>query len=431
MSIEDLFREKLENAELMPDVSVNANLMRKLGRKEFMHFLPGKFNIYYAGLIAAAAITAGLLLISGGKDEESNVNNNPDQRTELLEPMSIPSGRAVKISSEPPVSPINKATIREEETTTDPPVEPIQPVVNEESTAAPAAMTGALPKNSILNNQNKEPEKLQAKIAGNDALFVPSVFSGCAPLKVHFKNLATSYSRFSWTFGDGGYSDKKEPDWIFDEEGDYTVVMNATDANGKRNSWTVPIKVYSKPKANFEISPQSAILPIDEIRFSNYSSGASSYVWDFGDGNSSSNFEPTHKYLKYGNYDVSLKVTSDNGCSDVLVIEDAFSGSEFFIEMPNAFIPNPNGPSGGIYSSKSDESAEIFHPSYSGVTEYKMGIYSKIGILLFESNDINVGWDGYFKGQLCNPGVYVWKIRGNFSNGEPFTKMGDVTLLRN
>ena len=99
--------------------------------------------------------------------------------------------------------------------------------------------------------------------------------------------------------------------------------------------------------------------------------------------------------------------------------------------MPNAFIPNPQGPSGGFYSSKSDEAAEIFHPSFSGVSDYQMKIFSKLGILIFESNDVNIGWDGYFKGQLSNPGVYIWKIRGNFSNGEPFIKMGDVTLLKN
>jgi hypothetical protein len=110
---------------------------------------------------------------------------------------------------------------------------------------------------------------------------------------------------------------------------------------------------------------------------------------------------------------------------------NAFSGSEYFIEFPNAFIPNPDGPVGGSYSSKSDEGAEIFHPSFSGVSDYHLKIFSKLGILIFESNDINIGWDGYIKGQLSNPGVYVWKVRGNFRNGEPFIRMGDVTLLKN
>jgi hypothetical protein len=53
-----------------------------------------------------------------------------------------------------------------------------------------------------------------------------------------------------------------------------------------------------------------------------------------------------------------------------------------------------------------------------------------LGIQIFESNDINIGWDGYNNGQLCEPGVYIWKVRVKFRNGEPFTKMGDVTLLK-
>jgi phosphoketolase len=44
---------------------------------------------------------------------------------------------------------------------------------------------------------------------------------------------------------------------------------------------------------------------------------------------------------------------------------------------------------------------------------------------------VNFGWDGYLKGQLCEQGVYIWKVRGTYKNGEPFVKMGDVTLLKN
>ena len=185
------------------------------------------------------------------------------------------------------------------------------------------------------------------------------------------------------------------------------------------------------PSARFEIYPDKAVIPEDEVRFQNYSAEAIKYLWSFGDGSTSEQFEPYHRYEKYGNYNVSLKVYSENGCSDSLMVLNAFSGSAYFIEFPNAFIPNTGGPSGGVYSSVSDESAQVFHPSFSGVSEYHLKIFSKIGVLIFETSDINIGWDGYFKGQLTNPGVYIWKVRGNFSNGEPFTKMGDVTLLRN
>ncbi len=126
-----------------------------------------------------------------------------------------------------------------------------------------------------------------------------------------------------------------------------------------------------------------------------------------------------------------LVVTSEYGCKDSLVVKNAFKGNQYFLTFPNAFIPNPGGPTGGYYSLKSDESAQVFHPEYSGVSDYQLKIFSKTGILIFESNDINVGWDGYLKGLLCEPGVYIWKVRGNFLSGEPFIKMGDVILLKN
>jgi hypothetical protein len=111
-------------------------------------------------------------------------------------------------------------------------------------------------------------------------------------------------------------------------------------------------------------------------------------------------------------------------------VSNAFTGKGNFIDFPNAFLPNLNGPLGGHYSSSADDAASIFHPVSSGVSEYQLRIFSKSGMLIFESNDINIGWDGYYKGSLCQSGVYIWKVRGNYINGESFTKMGDLTLLK-
>jgi PKD repeat protein len=166
------------------------------------------------------------------------------------------------------------------------------------------------------------------------------------------------------------------------------------------------------------------------MHFLNYSINAVQFRWDFGDGSASEVYEPGHRYSKFGNYNVRLVAYSEFGCSDSTTLFNALSGSQYFINFPNAFIPNTQGPTGGFYSSKSDEAAQVFHPAYSGVSDYQLKIFSKLGIQIFESNDINIGWDGYNKGQLCEPGVYIWKVRVKLRNGEPFTKMGDVTLLK-
>ncbi|HLN54899.1 MAG TPA: PKD domain-containing protein [Bacteroidales bacterium] len=432
LNIEELFRQKLENSEVIPGDRVKSDLMRKLARKEFLRFNPSRFNVYYLGIITAGAVIAGLLLLSDPEPRKSEPQNQPQKEqpavrndvTSGIQPANTvrETRKQVRIHNS-----ASKGTVAKTETL--PQTE--EPAIREEATIGPAEVNSQISKSIALSETGRQ-KGLQSGPSSSPALFEPSAFSGCAPLKVHFKNLAGSYSSYKWTFGDGGFSDKREPEWIFDVEGEFKVVLNVTDVNGKTSTWSVPIRVYPHPRAQFEISPDKAILPIDEIRFVNYSTGANIYKWEFGDGNTSTESEPVHKYLKYGKYDVRLVAQSENGCSDTLVVKNAFSGSEYYINMPNAFIPNSQGPSGGTYTTKSDESAEIFHPSYSGVTDYQLRIFAaKTGILLFESNDINIGWDGYYKGQLCNPGVYIWKIRGNFSNGEPFTKMGDVTVLKN
>jgi len=189
--------------------------------------------------------------------------------------------------------------------------------------------------------------------------------------------------------------------------------------------------VYPKPVARFDIVPLNNVLPNDEVSFHNYSTGAVKFEWSLGDGTASDLFSPEHSYSKPGNYDIGLIAISEHGCSDTLIISNAFSGSKYFIEFPNAFIPNNDGPSNGYYSAKSDESAHVFHPESFGVSDYQLRIFSKQGVLIFESNDLNIGWDGYYKGRLSGSGVYIWKVRGKFINREPFTKMGDLTLLKN
>ena len=73
MSIRELFRQKLENAEIIPDASVNAKLMRKLARREFLHFNPARFNIYYLGGILVAGITAAIILFSGTGNSDQSI----------------------------------------------------------------------------------------------------------------------------------------------------------------------------------------------------------------------------------------------------------------------------------------------------------------------------------------------------------------------
>jgi len=64
------------------------------------------------------------------------------------------------------------------------------------------------------------------------------------------------------------------------------------------------------------------------------------------------------------------------------------------------------------------------------VTDYHLEIYNRLGIILFRSDDINIGWDGYFKGKLVEEGAYVFKVYGKYNNGESFNHLGNIILIR-
>jgi len=94
MDLEELFRNKLENSELMPAESTRQNLMKKLARREFVRFNPSRFNIYYLGGIIAAG-TVAAVLISSQPDIKEQIKINP-QHEEIISPDTTGKGAGDK-----------------------------------------------------------------------------------------------------------------------------------------------------------------------------------------------------------------------------------------------------------------------------------------------------------------------------------------------
>jgi PKD repeat protein len=434
--LRELFRHKLEYAEIIPDPSVSAKLMRKLAVREFFHFSPYRLNIYYLAGIVAAGVTAALLMTSSPANQNSSapveviLKAPQKENTEVNIIPNVSSAAQIIKERVPVINNVIENSVTVQEAADKKPIFK-DTLIREQNSINTGTLNESLKGKTLFSRSADDKLKVREMDVAEVPLFEASVDRGCAPLKVIFNNNLSGYDSCLWTFGDGGSSSGRAPEWIYDVDGEYRVVLKVFGPDGLTSVSSGVITVFPKPTARFEVYPDKITIPGDEVRFLNYSADAVQYLWNFGDGSLSELFEPLHKYEKYGNFNISLKVFSDAGCSDSLMVYNAFSGSAYYIEFPNAFIPNTNGPSGGVYSSTSDESAQVFHPSYSGVSDYHLKIFSKMGVLIFETNDINIGWDGYFNGQLTNPGVYIWKVRGNFNNGEPFTKMGDITLLKN
>ena len=77
-----LFRQKLENEEVIPSPSVNKQIMSRLGRREFLRFNPSRFNIWYTGAIVVAGTAIALILASGYRKTEKAAPVNSTEKRE-------------------------------------------------------------------------------------------------------------------------------------------------------------------------------------------------------------------------------------------------------------------------------------------------------------------------------------------------------------
>jgi gliding motility-associated-like protein len=127
-------------------------------------------------------------------------------------------------------------------------------------------------------------------------------------------------TQWNWDFGDGNTSTQENPLHPYNSEGVFSVSLTATSNFGCTDSFTLQTTVYPNPEVDF--TPYDACLE-QPNQFNDLSTVSNqftannivSWEWDFGDGGSSTQQNPFHTYQADGNYNVSLTVTSNNGCS--------------------------------------------------------------------------------------------------------------------
>jgi PKD repeat protein len=263
-----------------------------------------------------------------------------------------------------------------------------------------------------------------------------SIPSGCAPLYVNINNTSTNTAvpgtTYHWDFGDGSISTAKNPTYTYFTAGTYRIELVVTGPGGTSMKTQV-VNAYASPKAYFEITPVMVYVNDERVRCFNLSQGATSYLWDFGDGDTSKVKEPYHRYMEEGVFDITLWAYSSNGCSDQYTLSPAVTVEPVGeLRFSTVFMPNKTGPiertdlpTGGV------EADQFFYPPIrQKVLNYKLQIFNRLGVLIFQSNDINVPWNGYYKNKLCQQGVYVWYVEGKYADGKPFKLVGNVTLLQ-
>ena len=208
------------------------------------------------------------------------------------------------------------------------------------------------------------------------ASFGSTVVDQCSiPFQVDFSNTSTNASSYSWSFGNGDVSSQFLPSTSYDSSGTYLVTLVAQSSDGCFDSVTSPVNIQGLPEAAFSIPNPEACYPIF-VGFFSQSSGVSSYFWQFGDGETSTDSNPYNFYDEPGAYTVTLIVTNQFGCTDTLSVDSAVVAfpqpTAAFIPIQTAaengreynFINQTQGATEYLWAFGNGDYSELFEPTY-------------------------------------------------------------------
>jgi PKD repeat protein len=181
--------------------------------------------------------------------------------------------------------------------------------------------------------------------------FGGSPLSGCAPLTVQYNNLSQNANAWNWTLegGDPASSTAYNPTVIYNMPGTYAVTLAAFNASGQGVlTKTAYVTVAGPPVPGFLLQ-----LDGNSISTINTSQNAQSYVWNFGDGNSSMESNPVHTYSAAGSYTVTLTATGPCGTQSTQNVVTIIPNDVFEVKNGDFHVfPNPNGGVFDVFSPK-------------------------------------------------------------------------------
>jgi len=256
--------------------------------------------------------------------------------------------------------------------------------------------------------------------------FIADTTTGCVPVTINLLADTTGQqATYSWTSNGAGSQVGANAQMTFSNGGCYDVTLTAT-MNGCPNASTMSnyICVQNYPQASFSPNPPAFTEASQTINFTNNTLGATGYVWNFGDGSLSNEEYPSHLFQGTNDgFTITLIASTSMGCMDSVSVEmTADIGAVYYI--PNTFTPD------------GDKYNQTFKPVLStGVSSegYEMLIFNRWGEIMFESHNLNVGWDGSYgvDGLDCAAGTYTYKITFKLTTAEDKRIItGHVNLIR-
>ncbi|MCF8459885.1 MAG: HYR domain-containing protein [Flavobacteriales bacterium] len=209
------------------------------------------------------------------------------------------------------------------------------------------------------------------------AAFSSSASAPCVlPSDIQFTNMSSGATGYQWILGNGTQSSDVNPTATYANAGTYTVTLIAISGAGCADTTTGTVIIDNIPTAAFTLNNAQGCAPL-VVNFGNNSTTGLDYLWDFGDGTTSTISHPIHVYDIPGEYEVTLIVSSLGGCSDTLSLGAAVSAYPSPIAdftANNTSFPDPgneyefvnNSVDADLYNWDfgNDDQSDEFQPTY-------------------------------------------------------------------
>jgi len=228
---------------------------------------------------------------------------------------------------------------------------------------------------------------------------------------------AGTIESFEWVFGDGDDSQVQDPAHIYNSSGTYDVELIVHSNLGCNDTTVLQVQIFDNPVSGFDYEETENNF---EVQFFSQALGVSSFNWTFGDDLGFSEEEnPAYQYQDFGVYSVTQVVVNEFGCIDSLSQAVNVTNPETVPpKTPDAFSPNDDGVN------------DIFYVRGGPFTKMNLKIYDGWGELIYESDEIEGGWDGSYKGQKVQMGVYIYIVDAIGVNENVYKIQGNVTVIK-
>ncbi len=241
---------------------------------------------------------------------------------------------------------------------------------------------------------------------------------GCVPHCADFSDAGSvgNITQWSWNFGDGATGSSQAPRHCYTTVGVYDVSLTVTTDKGCTASYINDqyIIVNPLPVSKFESDPTVTSYLNPTFNFIDKSSGAVTWMYDFGDDSDpDSTQNPSHTFFSdnkgFYSYEVTQTVVNEFGCVDTSSIIVTIN-PEFTFFISNCFTPN------------TDEVNDFYYGKGIGIKDFKMWIFDRWGNLIWDcyteglpQESTACKWNGIVEdgpsGEVAQQDVYVWKVR--------------------